>query len=69
MDALNARIAGLEEKLGDKWPADVCRYCGKRAVRLWYTIPRPNDQGFMIEDWKCGECGKTDTRTFKPTTR
>ena len=66
---LKTRVAALEEKLGGKWPADVCRYCGQRGARLFYAIPRPNDQGFVVEDWKCEKCGKTDVRTYKPQTR
>jgi hypothetical protein len=41
VDELNARVAALEEKLGGKWPADICRYCGERGARLYYAIPRP----------------------------
>jgi hypothetical protein len=69
VSALEKRIGALEEKLGGKWPADVCRYCGERGARLNHAIPRPNDQGFMIEDWKCEKCGKTDVRAHKPSTR
>jgi hypothetical protein len=69
VEGLKARIAVLEEKLGDTWPPDICRRCGKRALRLWYTMPQPNDQGYMVEDWKCEECGKVDPKVYKPSTR
>ena len=54
VSALEKRIGALEEKLGGKWPADVCRYCGERGARLNHAIP-------------CR--GKTDVRAHKPSTR
>jgi predicted SprT family Zn-dependent metalloprotease len=41
----------LEEKLGGKWPGDVCPYCGARAFRL----ERQEMHG-RREVWQCGEC-------------
>jgi len=35
VDDLKARISALEAKLGGKWPADICRFCGARAARLY----------------------------------
>jgi hypothetical protein len=47
-----------------------------RLSLLWgaWRSPQPRDsasqhQGFMIEDWKCEKCGKTDVRAHKPSTR
>jgi hypothetical protein len=40
VDELKAKVAALEEKLGGKWPPDVCRFCGERAVRLRQSSPR-----------------------------
>ncbi len=34
VERLKHRVAELEEKLGDVWPPDVCRLCGKRAARI-----------------------------------
>jgi hypothetical protein len=62
VDDLKARIAALEEKLGGKWPGDVCRYCGARSARLEWTGHR---KGYIEEVWKCSECGETDWRLTK----
>lgn len=64
LDALEKRVTGLEEKLGDTWPADVCRFCGKRAVRLHESRPA-NDRGVVRESWRCQECGEFDERSYK----
>ncbi len=55
VDDLNRRVADLEAKLGGKWPADVCRKCGERAMRL-EAIQGPDSRGAMKEMWACGEC-------------
>ena len=54
VEDLKRRIAALEEKLGGKWPADVCRYCGERAMRL--------EAAFTSETWLCSACGKREYR-------
>ena len=64
LDALEGRVVALEEKLGDTWPADVYRFCGKRAVRL-HESRRPNDQGIIREFWRCDECDEFDERSHK----
>lgn len=38
VDELKAKVAALEEKLGGKWPADICKFCGERAVRLSLAV-------------------------------
>ncbi len=53
MDDLKARVSELEEKLGGKWPGDVCPFCGARAFRL----ERADKHG-QREIWHCEECGK-----------
>jgi hypothetical protein len=68
IDELKSRLAALEEKLAGKWPADVCRFCGERAVRLSHTL-RANDKGVIREEWTCEACGQTDTRSFKVGSR
>ena len=64
LDALDERVTGLEEKLGDTWPADVCRYCGKRAARL-HLPGQANGRGVVREMWRCQKCGKLDERSYK----
>ena len=54
VDDLKRRVVELEAKLGGKWPPDVCKYCGARAVRL----TADSTYGGMFEVWTCGECGK-----------
>jgi hypothetical protein len=65
VDDLKARVASLEEKLGGKWPPEVCRYCGARASRLSHSLG-PDKHGLMVEDWYCSECKKSETRRVKP---
>ena len=57
---LEKRVAELEGKLGGKWPPDVCKFCGTRALRLSSTLG-PTVKGKMREDWKCAECTQTET--------
>lgn len=65
IEALERRVAALEEKLGDVWPADVCRACGKRAMRLG-GVRGPGASGTMTEHWDCAECGGHERRQVKP---
>jgi len=60
VDELKERIASLEERLGDKWPPDVCKFCGTRALRLRATFAA--DKGKVRQQWQCGECTKTEIR-------
>ena len=64
LNALERRVAELEEKLGDTWPPDVCRACGERALRLYSTLG-PNDEGHMMENWNCSECHARERRQVK----
>lgn len=64
VDELKTKVASLEEKLGGKWPPDVCRFCGERAVRLTSTLG-PDTNGNIREHWQCGKCNKTDVRLVK----
>jgi len=66
VDDLKQRLAVLEGQLNGKWPADVCRYCGARAVRLARQFGRPDIHGLMVEEWACGDCGRVDERRVKP---
>jgi hypothetical protein len=63
VDDLKARIGVLEEKLGGKWPADVCRLCGERASRVSFS--NVNDKGIVSEGWDCSICGERDFRHHK----
>ncbi len=65
VDELEKRAAALEEKLGDEWPPDVCRACGKRALRLYNSMPGL-DGGPIKENWVCKECGMDEFRPAKP---
>lgn len=62
---LERRIADLEEKLGGKWPADVCKKCGERAMRENNVIG-PDAKGNMRHTWACSECGHHEDRLVKP---
>jgi ribosomal protein L37AE/L43A len=64
VDILKRQVATLEEKLGGKWPPDVCRFCGERAVRLRASFG-PDTQGNMHENWECEKCQKTDVKLVK----
>jgi hypothetical protein len=61
VDALKKRVADLEQKLGGKWPPDICKFCGARALRLSATLG-PTDKGKIREHWHCEECSKTEVR-------
>jgi hypothetical protein len=62
VDELKSRIVAIEERLGDKWPADVCKFCGKRAARLLDAGRHASIEGIKLERWACSECGKTEPR-------
>jgi hypothetical protein len=64
VDELKSKVAALEEKLGSKWPPDVCRFCGERAVRLHASFG-PDSNKNMQENWECAICKKTDVKLVK----
>jgi hypothetical protein len=68
VDDLKQRLGELEEKLGGKRPAEVCRYCGERSVRLHGNYGT-NINGNVLETWRCSACGKDDELTYKPSAR
>jgi hypothetical protein len=51
VDELKKRIAALEEKLGDRWPPEVCRFCGAKAARLAWSAPTHDGKGYQPQDW------------------
>jgi hypothetical protein len=60
---LEKQVKDLEEKLGGKWPADVCRHCGERATRLEYS--RVETNGVEVTRWDCEKCQFSDFRSSK----
>ena len=64
VDQLTRRVTALEEKFGGKWPPDICKFCGERAVRLRATFG-PDQKGNMQENWECASCQKTEVRLKK----
>jgi hypothetical protein len=62
---LARRLTAIEEKLGGKLPADFCRFCGGRALRLQVAYS-PDEKGNVEEKWGCSACGKVDTRVSRP---
>jgi hypothetical protein len=65
VEDLKKRSTALEEKLGEKWPADVCLFCGARAARSHFSAPGHDGKGYQRQDWICYECKKLDTRVVK----
>ena len=62
---LEERVSALENQLKKAAPADACRYCGERALRLseqpscaMGTHPKK----WTEEIWTCAKCGKQDIR-------
>jgi hypothetical protein len=55
VDELKAKVAALEEMLGGKWPADVCKYCGERALRLGSTSGGADAKGNLKQQWHCSQ--------------
>ncbi|MDP3316591.1 MAG: hypothetical protein Q8M47_11075 [Devosia sp.] len=64
VDQLKKQVADLEAKLNGKWPADVCRFCGEREVRLM-DHRGPDSHGIITELWTCGACSQVDRRPVK----
>jgi hypothetical protein len=64
VDEIKERIIALEDRLGSKWPADVCRFCGERAARL-SSSRAANDKGIVTEYWHCEKCQESDLRSYK----
>jgi hypothetical protein len=65
VDDLKSRIELIEQKLGDTWPPDICRLCGKRAARLTGSQLDTKQKGVVCEFYDCTECGERDFRYRK----
>ena len=65
---LEARVTALEEALA-KQPADVCPYCGERAVRMTRSLGAIIDPGattqWKKEWWTCAKCGQENEQLRK----
>jgi hypothetical protein len=68
VDELKSRVAALEEKLGGKWPPDICRFCGARAARIGHSHV-DKGKGIVTEGWDCAECQNTDWRYYKASAK
>lgn len=55
VESLEKRVAELELKLGGKWPADVCPFCGERAMRMAMSFAN-------MTVWNCTACKGVDKR-------
>jgi hypothetical protein len=64
--SLEERLSALEDKLNGKWPADVCKFCGKRGMRLYHSYPSTDAKGNVREDWTCEICNRSENRFFRP---
>jgi len=69
IEELERQVAELGEKLGGKWPGEVCRFCGARASRLYHVYPSTDAKGNVREIWRCGECNREDQRFSRPCAR
>ena len=65
VEALQRRVAELEEKLGSKRPPDVCQACGERQVRLSWSAPS-STRVLIHQAWSCKACGFVETRYVHP---
>jgi hypothetical protein len=65
LEALEKRVAELEEKLGSKRPPDVCQACGERQVRLSWSAPG-STKTLIYQAWSCKACGFVETRYVHP---
>jgi hypothetical protein len=65
LEALQRRVAELEEMLGNKRPPDVCQACGERQVRLSWSAPG-STKTLIYQAWSCKACGFVETRYVQP---
>ena len=65
LEALQRRVAELEERLGSKRSPDVCQACGERQVRLSWSAPG-STRTLIYQAWSCKACGFVETRYVQP---
>jgi hypothetical protein len=61
---LEKKVEELENKLGGKWPPDVCRLCRERAARLGHSHL---EKMVEVSRWDCSACSNSDFRYTKVT--
>ena len=63
LNDLENRVAELETRLKDQ-PPDACPFCGKRAMRMYYSSPPLMERNPIarFEDWVCQSCGNQERR-------
>ena len=63
LDALKARVAELEAKLGET-PGEQCPQCRQHALIMERSEPDPlfGGVGTMLEHMRCNSCGYTQQR-------
>jgi hypothetical protein len=61
VDRLHSRIDKLEQKLGgnEKWPPDVCKFCGDRESRLSSSSRGPIQRGNLLRFGAALPAGRT----------
>ena len=64
LDAMERRVAVIEEKLDGPWPPDICKVCGERALRLMRSVAKTT--GNTVQYWGCERCRETEQRAIKP---
>lgn len=66
---LESRVRELEAKLSGPYPADVCKKCGERSLRMTSTYGPANDKGLITQNWQClrEECQMYEARTVSPS--
>jgi hypothetical protein len=62
VDDLKRRVAELEAKYEGKFPPDVCKYCGERAVRMSHSMPPDDGKGKTRQEWTCAICQQVEIR-------
>ena len=60
------RVEELERKLGSDYPPDVCKFCGKREVRMTGSRAMDYKSGVVRQEWTCKACAREEVRTAKP---
>jgi hypothetical protein len=65
LSELDERVTALEQALAGNRPADGCRFCGERAVRL-QSSQATSDERLVQEQWHCSACDNVDVSLVRP---